>query len=116
AALVREGEAALAADRVQLAGRVAVDRGLDRRLDLEARRAARARPRGRPRRRRLRSSRSAGSFAALASAAVTVARLRLAPGGETMFPPRAPFFLSTRGNLPVPARHPPRAHGPRGGP
>jgi hypothetical protein len=25
---------------------------------------------------------------------MTVARLRLAPAGETMFPPRAPFFRS----------------------
>ena len=41
----------------------------------------------------------------------TVARLRLALVGETMFPPRAPFFFQVRlgsasdfkqGNLPVP--------------
>jgi hypothetical protein len=46
---------------------------------------------------------------------VTVARLRLAPAGETMFLPRAPFFETVRiplGSL----THPPHAHAPRGGP
>jgi hypothetical protein len=35
---------------------------------------------------------------------MTVARLRLAPVGETMFPPRTPFFQRPilSGNLPVP--------------
>jgi hypothetical protein len=57
---------------------------------------------------------------------VSVARLRLAPVGETMFPPRAPFFLAglasrgaqvaacaeelKRGNLPVPSDAPSTAH------
>ena len=36
------------------------------------------------------------------------ARLRLAFVGETMFPPRAPFFLRVVGNLPVP-HTPPRS-------
>ena len=40
---------------------------------------------------------------------MSVARLRLAPVAETMFPPRATFFLE-RGNLPVP--HTLRAHAP----
>jgi hypothetical protein len=62
---------------------------------------------------------------------MSVARSWLAPAGETMFPPRAPFFsvrLSTRGapvaacteeiergNLPVPPVAPSPAHSPRGG-
>ncbi len=33
---------------------------------------------------------------------MSVARLRLAPVGETMFPPRAAFLRYDRGNLPVP--------------
>jgi len=50
---------------------------------------------------------------------MSVARLRLAPAGETMFPPRAPFFFRVpldsaedceRGNLPVPPKPPPHAH------
>jgi hypothetical protein len=53
---------------------------------------------------------------------MTVARLRLAPVGETRFPPRAPFFFQARlgsaeererGNLPVPPQPPP---GPEVGP
>jgi hypothetical protein len=63
---------------------------------------------------------------------MTVARLRLAPVGETMFPPRAPFFSQglsprgaqvaacaeekERGNLPVPPEAPSPTHGPEGGP
>jgi hypothetical protein len=55
---------------------------------------------------------------------MTVARLRLAPSEETMFPPRAPFFSvrlgkrgaqtedEMRGNLPVPPVAPSTAHGP----
>ena len=50
---------------------------------------------------------------------MSVVRLRLTPAGETMFPPRAPFFFqvplgsaeeSDRGNLPVPPKPPPHAH------
>jgi hypothetical protein len=57
---------------------------------------------------------------------MSVARLRLAPVGETMFPPRAPFFMcrlspraaeiaawaeeNTRGNLPVSPFAPSTAH------
>jgi hypothetical protein len=46
--------------------------------------------------------------------AISVARIRLAPVGETMFPPRAPFFQRTihQGNLPVPLGPFP-AHGPK---
>src|SRR5881398_1653244 len=63
---------------------------------------------------------------ARASAGLTVARLRLAPSGETMFPPRAPFFKARlaarreqvgagaeekqRGNLPVSPYAPSPAH------
>jgi hypothetical protein len=63
---------------------------------------------------------------------MSVARLRLAPVRETMFPPRAPFFLerlslrgaqvaacaeeSQRGNLPVPPDAPSPAHEPQSGP
>jgi hypothetical protein len=63
---------------------------------------------------------------------MTVARLRLAPSEETMFPPRAPFFAvrlgprgaqvaaqtedEMRGNLPVPPVAPSTAHGPEIGP
>jgi len=63
---------------------------------------------------------------------MTVARLRLAPVGETVFPPRAPFFkprLSARGaqvaacaeethggNLPVSPEAPSPTHGPKVGP
>ena len=63
---------------------------------------------------------------------MSVARLRLAPVGETMFPPRAPFFWerlsargaqvaayaeeNKRGNLPVPPGAPSPAHGPEAGP
>jgi len=59
---------------------------------------------------------------------MSVARLRLAPVGETMFPPRAPFFERRasravgagtldplQGNLPVPP-DPLPAHGPGSGP
>jgi hypothetical protein len=63
---------------------------------------------------------------------MSVARLRLAPVGETMFPPRAPFFkdrLSARGvataaaraeekeggNLPVSPYAPSTAHRPKVG-
>jgi hypothetical protein len=63
---------------------------------------------------------------------MSVARLRLAPVGETMFPPRAPFFkdrLSARdvataaarteekgrGNLPVSPYAPSPAHRPEDG-
>jgi hypothetical protein len=61
-----------------------------------------------------------------------VARLRLAPVRETMFPSRAPFFRNglgpraaeiaawpeenKRGNLPVSPYAPSTAHGPEGGP
>jgi hypothetical protein len=41
---------------------------------------------------------------------MSVARLRLAPVGETMFPPRAPFLRGDRGNLPVPPVITPPAH------
>ncbi len=63
---------------------------------------------------------------------MTVARVPLAPVGETMFPPRAPFFKvrldprgaqvaacaeeNKRGNLPVPPKAPSPAHRPQGGP
>jgi hypothetical protein len=62
---------------------------------------------------------------------MTVARLRLAPRGETMFPPWAPFFMARlapraarvaawgedeeRGNLPVPPNAPSPAHRPEAG-
>jgi hypothetical protein len=63
---------------------------------------------------------------------MTVARLRLAPVGETMFPPRAPFFKGRlgdgadatavttpeekrRGNLPVSPYAPSTAHRPQVG-
>jgi hypothetical protein len=63
---------------------------------------------------------------------MTVARLRLAPMGESMFPPRAPFFGSRlrgagnataattpeekeRGNLPVSPYAPSTAHRPKVG-
>jgi hypothetical protein len=63
---------------------------------------------------------------------MSVPRLRLAPVGETMFPPRAPFFRSRlsgagdaiaaitpeekeRGNLPVSPYAPSPAHRPKGG-
>ena len=62
---------------------------------------------------------------------MTVPRLRLAPVGKTMFPPRAPFFSvrhglraaeiaakaeeSSRGNLPVPPEAPSPAHRPQVG-
>jgi hypothetical protein len=46
---------------------------------------------------------------------MSVARLRLAPAGETVFPPRAPFSEGTDGNLPVPVANPPRAHAPEAG-
>ena len=39
------------------------------------------------------------------------ARLRLALVGETMFPPRAPFFPETWGTFRSPTRLP--AHGPK---
>ena len=41
---------------------------------------------------------------------MSVARLRLAPVGETMFPPRAPFFCSVGGTSKFP--QPPKAHRP----
>jgi hypothetical protein len=64
---------------------------------------------------------------------MSVARLRLAPVGETMFPPRAPFFRGRlrdagdaiaattpeekeRGNLPVSPYAPSTAHRPQVGP
>jgi hypothetical protein len=55
---------------------------------------------------------------------MSVVRLRLTPVGETMFPPRAPFFFQgrfgsaedpSRGNLPVPPEPPPQAHRPGAG-
>ncbi len=62
---------------------------------------------------------------------MSVARLRLTPVGETMFPPRAPFFKGRlrpraaaiaarakeeeRGNLTVSPFAPSLAHWPRGG-
>ena len=62
---------------------------------------------------------------------MSVARLRLAPVGETMFPPRAPFFRvrlsprgapvaacaeeNKRGNLPVSPDAPSTAHRPKVG-
>jgi hypothetical protein len=63
---------------------------------------------------------------------MSVARLRLAPVGETMFPPRAPFFRcrlrgygdptvattpeeKQRGNLPVSPYAPSTAHWPKVG-
>jgi hypothetical protein len=63
---------------------------------------------------------------------MSVARLRLAPSGATMFPPGAPFFFwarlgvraahvgahaeqRERGNLPVSPRPLPHAHRPEGG-
>jgi hypothetical protein len=55
---------------------------------------------------------------------MSVARLKLAPAEETMFPPRAPFFFrarlgsaedSIRWNLPVPPGPPPHTHRPEGG-
>ena len=63
---------------------------------------------------------------------MSVARLRLAPVGETMFPPRAPFFSDRlnvrgfaiaaanieekeRGNLPVSPDAPSTAHRPENG-
>jgi hypothetical protein len=42
------------------------------------------------------------------------ANLRLAFAGETMFPPRTPFFLKTRGTSRFPA--PLHTHGPVPGP
>ncbi len=63
---------------------------------------------------------------------MSVPRLRLAPVGETMFPPRAPFFEARlgprgaqvaacaeekeRGNLPVSPVAPSAAHGSEVGP
>jgi hypothetical protein len=63
---------------------------------------------------------------------MSVARLRLAPVGETMFPPRAPFFMcrlspraaeiaawaeeNKRGNLAVSPFAPSTAHRPKVGP
>ncbi len=41
---------------------------------------------------------------------MTTARLRLAVAGETMFPPRAPFFLRTWGTSRFPT--PLHGHGP----
>jgi len=63
---------------------------------------------------------------------MSVPRLRLAPVGETMFPPRAPFFRNRlrrggdataattpeekgRGNLPVSPYAPSTAHRPQAG-
>ena len=47
---------------------------------------------------------------------MTVARLRLPPVGETMFPPRqAPFFLSEVGDLTGSPTPPPHAHSPEAG-
>ena len=49
--------------------------------------------------------------------ALNVARLRLAPVGETMFPPRqAPFFLSVVGEPPGSPTPRPHVHGPGVGP
>ncbi len=39
---------------------------------------------------------------------MSTTRLRLVVAGETLFPPRAPFFLENVGNLPVP-HTPPRS-------
>jgi hypothetical protein len=44
---------------------------------------------------------------------MSVTRLRLAPAGETMFPPRAPFFETVK-EPPGSLTHPPLAHGPVG--
>ena len=44
---------------------------------------------------------------------MTVASLRLAPAGETMFPPWAPFFDAVK-EPPGSLTHPPLAHGPGG--
>ncbi len=51
---------------------------------------------------------------AVAVGRVSVARLRLAPVGETMFPPRTPFVDPVR-EPPGSLTHPPRARRPRGG-
>jgi hypothetical protein len=45
---------------------------------------------------------------------MTVASLRLAPLGETMFPPRAPFLETVR-EPPGSLAHPPHARGPEAG-
>jgi hypothetical protein len=45
---------------------------------------------------------------------MTLARLRLAPVGETMFPPRAPFFETVR-EPPGSLTHPPLPHEPEAG-
>ena len=47
---------------------------------------------------------------------MTVARLRLAPVGETMFPARAPFFLPCVGEPPGSPTPPPPVMGHEGGP
>ena len=47
---------------------------------------------------------------------VSVARLRLAPAGETMFPPRAPFLQSNVVEPPGSPTPPPHAHRPEVGP
>ena len=45
---------------------------------------------------------------------MNVAHLQFAPVGETMFPPRAPFFVKARGTSRFPA--PLHVHGPVTGP
>ena len=45
---------------------------------------------------------------------MTVARLRLAPAGETLFPPRAPFSIDA-GEPPGSPESLPTAHGPEAG-
>jgi hypothetical protein len=45
---------------------------------------------------------------------MSVPRLRPGPEGETMFPPRAPFFDPVE-EAPDSLTPPPHAHGPKGG-
>jgi hypothetical protein len=45
---------------------------------------------------------------------MSVARLWLAPVGETMFPPRTPFFNAVR-EPPGSLTHPPHTHRPESG-
>ena len=61
-----------------------------------------------------RARRGRARVRALRRGGMSVARLRLAPVGETVFPPRAPFFDSVR-EPPGSLTHPPRAHGPKVG-
>src|SRR5204863_48473 len=69
-------------------------------------------------RRRLRSGAVVGARrpaeARRGSGGMSVARLRLAPVGETMFPPRqTPFFLSRVGEPPGSPTPPPQSHRPK---